>query len=36
MDDSEEFEKELYDGVDVWDDDECTNAFTTNEVKLGL
>ncbi|XP_068486516.1 protein FAR-RED IMPAIRED RESPONSE 1-like [Phaseolus vulgaris] len=32
MDSSEEFEQELYDGVDVWDDDECTNAFTTYEV----
>ena len=48
MDSSEEFEQELYDGVDVWDDDdiekslskskgyECTNAFTTDEVKLSL
>jgi len=57
MDNSEEFEQELYDGVDVWDglhdDDiekslwnkkidniskgyECTNVFTTNEVKLSL
>ncbi|XP_068492226.1 PKS-NRPS hybrid synthetase cheA-like [Phaseolus vulgaris] len=44
MDSSEGFEQELYDGVDVWDDDdiekslckskgyECTNVFTTNEV----
>jgi len=57
MENSEEFEQELYDGVDVWDglhDDgikkslcnkaidniskgyECTNAFTTDEVKLSL
>jgi len=48
MDSSEEFEQELYDGVDVWDDDdieksffkskgyECTNVFTTYEVKLSL
>ena len=36
MDSSEEFEEELYDGVDVWDDDECTNVFTTYEVKLSL
>jgi len=57
MDNSEEFEQELYDGVDVWDnlhdDDiekslsnkaidniskgyECTNSFTTDEVKLSL
>jgi len=46
MDNSEEFEQELYDEVDVWDDDdiekslskskiyECTDAFTTYEVKL--
>ncbi|XP_068466719.1 uncharacterized protein [Phaseolus vulgaris] len=44
MDSSEDFEQELYDGVNVWDDDdiekslskskgyECTDAFTTNEV----
>ncbi|XP_068483428.1 uncharacterized protein [Phaseolus vulgaris] len=44
MDSSEEFEQQLYDGVNVWDDDdiekslskskgyECTNVFTTDEV----
>jgi len=48
MDNSEEFEQKLYDGIDVWDNDgikkslckskiyECTDAFTTNEVKLSL
>jgi len=48
MDSSEEFEQELYDGVNVWDNDdiekslskwkgyECTDAFTTDEVKLSL
>jgi len=48
MDSSEEFEQQLYDGVNVWDDDdvekslskskgyECTNVFTTYEVKLSL
>jgi len=48
MDNSEELEQELYDEVDVWDDDdienslckskgyECTNVFTTDEVKLSL
>jgi len=48
MDNSEEFEQELYDGVDVWDDDdiekslcklkgyESTDVFTTYEVRLSL
>ena len=36
MDNSQEIEQELYDGVDVWDDDECINVFTTDEVRLSL
>jgi len=57
MDNSEQFEQELYDGFYVWDDlhdddiekslsnktidniskgCECTNVFTTDEVKLSL
>ena len=48
MDSSEEFQQQLYDGVNVWDDDdiekslskskgyECTDAFITDEVKLSL
>ena len=48
MDSSEEFEQKLYDGIDVWDDDdiekslfkskiyECRDAFTTYEIKLSL
>ncbi|XP_068504159.1 protein FAR-RED IMPAIRED RESPONSE 1-like [Phaseolus vulgaris] len=32
MDSSQEIEQELYDGVDVWDDDECISVFTTDEI----